>query len=121
MPGTLEAVAVDRPDQLSSVIAAAAGVGFPLFVKAAAGGGGRGIRRVVVPDELPAALVAGSREAAALFGDGSVYLEREVMPARHIEVQLLGDSTGQVIALGERDCSTQRRHQKLIEESPRRA
>ena len=118
VPGTLEAVAMDRPDQLARVIAAAAGVGFPLLVKAAAGGGGRGIRRVVVQDELPAALVASSREAAASFGDGSVYLEREVMPARHIEVQLLGDSTGQVIALGERDCSTQRRHQKLIEEAP---
>jgi acetyl/propionyl-CoA carboxylase alpha subunit len=118
VPGTLEAVAVDKPDELEAVIAAAAGVGFPLLVKAAAGGGGRGIRRVVSPDELPAALVAGSREAAASFGDGAVYLEREVMPARHIEVQLLGDSTGQVVALGERDCSTQRRHQKLIEEAP---
>ena len=118
VPGTLEAVAVDRPDQLEAVIAAAAGVGFPLLVKAAAGGGGRGIRRVAVPDELPAALIAGSREAAASFGDGAVYLEREIMPARHIEVQLLGDATGQVIALGERDCSTQRRHQKLIEEAP---
>jgi acetyl/propionyl-CoA carboxylase alpha subunit len=118
VPGTLEAVSVDRPDQLEAVIAAAAGVGFPLLVKAAAGGGGRGIRRVVAPDELPAALIAGSREAAASFGDGTVYLEREIMPARHIEVQLLGDATGQVIALGERDCSTQRRHQKLIEEAP---
>ncbi len=118
VPGTLEAVPVDRPDQVSAVMAAAAGVGFPLLVKAAAGGGGRGIRRVVVPDELPAALVAGSREAAASFGDGAVYLEREVLPARHIEVQLLGDAKGQVVALGERDCSTQRRHQKLIEESP---
>jgi acetyl/propionyl-CoA carboxylase alpha subunit len=118
VPGTLEAVSVDRPDQLEAVIAAADGVGFPLLVKAAAGGGGRGIRRVVAPDELPAALVAGSREAAASFGDGAVYLEREIMPARHIEVQLLGDATGQVVALGERDCSTQRRHQKLIEEAP---
>jgi acetyl/propionyl-CoA carboxylase alpha subunit len=118
VPGTLEAVSVDRPDQLEAVIAAAVGVGFPLLVKAAAGGGGRGIRRVVAPDELPAALIAGSREAAASFGDGAVYLEREIMPARHIEVQLLGDATGQVIALGERDCSTQRRHQKLIEEAP---
>jgi acetyl/propionyl-CoA carboxylase alpha subunit len=118
VPGTLEAIPVDRPDQLEAVISAAAGIGFPLLVKAAAGGGGRGIRRVVSADELPAALLAGSREAAATFGDGAVYLEREILPARHIEVQLLGDTTGQVIALGERDCSTQRRHQKLIEETP---
>jgi acetyl/propionyl-CoA carboxylase alpha subunit len=118
VPGTLEPAPVDRPDQLEAVLAAAEAVGFPLLVKAAAGGGGRGMRRVTAANELPAALIAGSREAAAAFGDGSVYLEREIMPARHIEVQLLGDSTGQVVALGERDCSTQRRHQKLIEEAP---
>ncbi len=87
-------------------------------MKAAAGGGGRGMRRVMSPDELAAALIAGSREAASAFGDGSVYVEREIMPARHIEVQLLGDAEGTVVALGERDCSTQRRHQKLIEEAP---
>ena len=118
VPGTLDPAPVDRPDQLGAVVAAANAVGFPLLVKAAAGGGGRGMRRVVAADELPAALIAGSREAAASFGDGSVYLEREIMPARHIEVQLLGDATGRVVALGERDCSTQRRHQKLIEEAP---
>jgi acetyl/propionyl-CoA carboxylase alpha subunit len=76
------------------------------------------MRRVERLDELPAALVAGSREAAAAFGDGSVYLEREVRPARHVEVQLLGDHAGTVVAVGERDCSIQRRHQKLIEEAP---
>jgi len=118
VPGTLEAAPVDRPDQLEAVLAAARGVGFPLLVKAAAGGGGRGMRRVVSEDELPAALVSGSREAASAFGDGAVYLEREIMPARHIEVQLLGDAAGEVVALGERDCSIQRRHQKLIEEAP---
>ena len=94
VPGTLEPAPVDRPDQLAAVLAAARTVGFPLLVKAAAGGGGRGMRRVVSEDELPAALVAGSREAASAFGDGSVYLEREIMPARHIEVQLLGDADG---------------------------
>ncbi len=118
VPGTLEPAPVDRPDQLAAVLAAGSAVGFPLLVKAAAGGGGRGMRRVIAADELPAALIAGSREAAATFGDGAVYLEREIIPARHVEVQLLGDATGQVVALGERDCSTQRRHQKLIEEAP---
>ena len=93
-------------------------VGFPLMVKAAAGGGGRGMRRVDAVESLPAALVAGSAEAAAAFGDGTVYLEREIRPARHIEVQLLGDADGTIVALGERDCSIQRRHQKLIEEAP---
>jgi acetyl-CoA/propionyl-CoA carboxylase biotin carboxyl carrier protein len=72
----------------------------------------------VSADELVGALLAGSREAASAFGDGSVYLEREILPARHVEVQLLGDVTGHVVAIGERDCSTQRRHQKLIEEAP---
>jgi acetyl/propionyl-CoA carboxylase alpha subunit len=118
VPGTLEPAPVDRPDQLESILADAERVGFPLLVKAAAGGGGRGMRRVSRAAELPAALVAGSREAASAFGDGSVYLEREIAPARHIEVQLLGDVTGRVVALGERDCSLQRRHQKLVEEAP---
>jgi acetyl/propionyl-CoA carboxylase alpha subunit len=118
VPGTLEAAPVDRPEAVEAVLAEARRVGYPLLVKAAAGGGGRGMRRVVAEDELPAALLAGSREAASAFGDGSVYLEREIMPARHIEVQLLGDAEGTVVALGERDCSMQRRHQKLIEEAP---
>ena len=118
VPGTLEPAPVDRPDELDAILKDAREVGFPLLVKAAAGGGGRGMRRVVSPDELAAALLAGSREAASAFGDGSVYVEREIMPARHIEVQLLGDVEGTVLALGERDCSTQRRHQKLIEEAP---
>src|SRR5262249_13168236 len=70
------------------------------------------------PEDLPAALASGSHEAASAFGDGSVYLEREILPARHVEVQLLGDATGRVVAIGERDCSLQRRHQKLVEEAP---
>src|SRR4029079_2364917 len=74
--------------------------------------------RVTRAEDLPMALLDGSHEAAAAFGDGSVYLEREISPARHIEVQLLGDATGHVVALGERDCSLQRRHQKLVEEAP---
>ena len=76
------------------------------------------MRRVTKAGDLPAALASGSHEAASAFGDGAVYLEREIAPARHIEVQLLGDATGRVIALGERDCSLQRRHQKLVEEAP---
>ncbi len=118
VPGTFEPAPVDRPDQLEAILAAAREIGFPLMVKAAAGGGGRGMRRVATPQELPAALVAGSREALATFGDGSVYVEREVRPARHVEVQLLGDNQGRIVALGERDCSIQRRHQKLVEEAP---
>ncbi len=118
VPGTSEPAPVDRPDQVAEILEIADGIGFPLLVKAAAGGGGRGMRRVESREHLPAALAAGSAESASAFGDGSVYLEREIRPARHIEVQLLADHHGSVVALGERDCSIQRRHQKLIEESP---
>jgi acetyl-CoA carboxylase biotin carboxylase subunit len=109
---------VDDPAALPRLLVQAEGIGWPLLVKAAAGGGGRGMRRVERPAELAEALAAASREAAAAFGDGAVYLERLVQGARHIEVQLLGDAEGSVVALGERDCSVQRRHQKLVEESP---
>ena len=118
VPGTLEPAAVDRPDAIDGLAAEADRIGYPLLVKAAAGGGGRGMRRVASRDELPAALAAGAAEALSAFGDGSVYLEREVLPARHIEVQLMGDADGAVVAIGERDCSLQRRHQKLVEEAP---
>ncbi len=118
VPGTLEPAPVARAADLAGIVEDARRIGFPLLVKAAAGGGGRGMRRVERVDDLPAALASGSSEAAAAFGDGSVYLERELRPARHIEVQLLADGHGTVVALGERDCSIQRRHQKLIEESP---
>jgi acetyl-CoA carboxylase biotin carboxylase subunit len=118
VPGTLEPADVDRADAIEAVVAQAEDIGFPILVKAAAGGGGRGMRRVTSARELPAALAAASAESASTFGDGSVYLEREIRPARHVEVQLLGDATGDIVALGERDCSIQRRHQKLVEESP---
>jgi acetyl-CoA carboxylase biotin carboxylase subunit len=93
-------------------------IGFPLLVKATAGGGGKGMREVNNLEEMPALLQAARREAEASFGDGNVYLEKLVEGARHIEFQILADSHGNVIHLGERECSIQRRHQKLLEESP---
>ncbi len=97
---------------------AAAQVGFPLLVKAAFGGGGRGMRLVSDSAELDEAVGAARREAAAAFGDGTVFLERYVPDARHVEVQILGDAHGDVVHLFERECSIQRRYQKIVEESP---
>jgi acetyl-CoA carboxylase biotin carboxylase subunit len=93
-------------------------IGFPLLIKATAGGGGKGMREVNSLEEMPALLQSARREAEASFGDGNVYLEKLLEGARHIEIQVLADTHGNVIHLGERECSLQRRHQKLLEESP---
>ena len=128
VPGMLESLRhgetgpgleIEQAVEVESAIAVAiAKVGFPLLIKAAAGGGGRGMRRVDSAEDLPASIIAAVREAEQAFGDGSIYLERLIEGGRHIEVQLLGDAHGDIVALGERDCSMQRRHQKLVEEAP---
>ncbi len=120
-----EAVAADVPvvpgatvDTVQDAVEAAARIGTPLLVKAVGGGGGRGMKRVDALDDVAAAIELASAEAAAAFGDARVYLERYVSRGRHVELQVLGDGRGGVIHLGERDCSVQRRYQKLIEETP---
>jgi acetyl-CoA carboxylase, biotin carboxylase subunit len=103
---------------VDEAVAAARVIGLPLLVKAVGGGGGRGIKRVDRLEDLPGILELAAAEAGAAFGDARVYLERFVASGRHVEVQVLGDGNGRVIHLGERDCSVQRRYQKLVEETP---
>lgn len=108
----------DANAKAKDVQRAADGIGYPLMVKAAAGGGGKGMRLVESSGELVAAVEAASREAKAAFADGRIFLEKYLARPRHIEFQIFGDSTGRVVHLFERECSIQRRHQKIIEESP---
>ncbi len=112
VPGTEGATTLAQARQLAPE------VGFPLLLKAAAGGGGRGMRLVSSAGELDSAFATASAEADAAFGDGSLYVEKALVPARHVEIQVLADGRGGVLTLGERECSIQRRHQKLVEESP---
>jgi acetyl-CoA carboxylase biotin carboxylase subunit len=97
---------------------AAAELGYPVLLKASAGGGGKGMRLVPAPEELDGAYATAANEAEAAFGDPTLYVEKALVPARHVEIQVLCDTLGGVLTLGERECSIQRRHQKLIEESP---
>ena len=93
-------------------------IGYPLLIKAAAGGGGKGMRIVADKKDLKESIVSAQREAKSGFGDERVFIERYVEKSRHIEIQILGDAHGNIVHLGERECSIQRRHQKIIEESP---
>jgi acetyl-CoA carboxylase, biotin carboxylase subunit len=103
---------------VSEARTAAEELGYPVLLKAAAGGGGRGMRLVGGPAEIEAAHAHASAEAQAAFGDGTLYVEKVIAPARHVEIQVMCDAHGDVLTFGERECSIQRRHQKLIEESP---
>jgi acetyl-CoA carboxylase biotin carboxylase subunit len=112
VPGTEGATTLDEAR------AAAEEAGYPVLLKAVAGGGGKGMRTVREPDELEGAFQTAAAEAQAAFGEPRLYLEKVIVPARHVEIQVLADGEGGVLTLGERECSIQRRHQKLIEESP---
>src|SRR5262245_9152920 len=102
----------------ASALAAARAIGFPVLIKAAAGGGGKGMRLVAGEAEFASAFDGARREAAGAFGDDTVYIEKAIIRPRHIEIQVFGDAHGNVVHLGERDCSIQRRHQKVVEEAP---
>jgi acetyl-CoA carboxylase, biotin carboxylase subunit len=112
VPGT------EDPTTLEEARAVAFELGYPVLLKACAGGGGKGMRLVRAPAELEDAFLSASAEADAAFADGRLYLEKALVPARHVEVQVLADGAGGILTMGERECSIQRRHQKLIEESP---
>ena len=109
-PGTIE-----EPE---AALAAAESIGFPVIIKATAGGGGKGMRIVHDPDQFPQLFGLAQNEALAAFNNGAVYVEKYIQHPRHVEIQVMGDTCGKVVHMGERDCSVQRRHQKLIEESP---
>ena len=116
VPGSQEPLGPDVPDADVAVIAA--DIGYPILIKAVAGGGGKGMRTVTEPGDLPGALRSARSEALSSFGDATVYIERRILRPRHIEIQLLGDHHGTVVPFVERECSIQRRHQKVVEESP---
>jgi acetyl-CoA carboxylase biotin carboxylase subunit len=112
VPGTEGSTTLDEAREVAGEI------GYPILLKASAGGGGKGMRLVKAEDEIEDAYGSAAAEAQAAFGDGSLYVEKAVKPARHVEIQVLCDTHGNVLTLGERECSIQRRHQKLVEESP---
>jgi acetyl/propionyl-CoA carboxylase alpha subunit len=116
VPGTEQPFGPDTPE--AAIVGAAEAIGYPLLVKAVAGGGGKGMRVVDRPGELRSAVQLARSEAGAAFGDTSIYLERRLARPRHVEIQLLGDAYGTVVPFVERECSIQRRHQKVVEESP---
>src|SRR5262249_12540171 len=116
VPGTEDPIGEDVPD--ADIAAIADGIGYPLLVKAVSGGGGKGMRTVTDPADLAGAVRAARSEARTSFGDAAVYLERRLMRPRHIEVQVLGDEHGTIVPFVERECSIQRRHQKVLEETP---